>query len=104
MRNIVFITHSGISRPVPVGTYVIYRTVTEGHYDIGVLKYSNIIHLPMLAENIDWSEKPVLGRIYDYAIVNKPKSFGNWISSRGRKAPARGRAINNGSKNRKQHA
>jgi len=105
MRNIEFITHTGTSRPVPIGTYVIYRTVSECN-KAGVASISNIIHQPMLAENIDWTDKPVLGRIYEYAAVDEPKGLRRWVISKSKasRLKSRGRTINDGSKNRKQYA
>lgn len=68
MTNKAFTYHSGNRRPVPKGTYVIYRTVTTENGEHSI----SHVHLPMLAENLVWNDKPAFGRIHDYRVVAKP--------------------------------
>ncbi len=67
MKNTEFTPHTGTERPVPKGTLVAYRTMN------GAKKKDRRLHthLPVLAERLDWTHSPCIGRIVDYTIVRK---------------------------------
>ena len=63
-----FIPHTGNSCPVPSMTVVSYRTVVEID---GIDNISAHGYFPMLAGRIDWTNRPVVGRIHSYRVIEK---------------------------------
>lgn len=62
---ITFTKHTGNTQPIEVldADYVAYKT----HSDKGLLT-----HMPVKAEQLTWDYSPKIGRIAEYAVVNKP--------------------------------
>lgn len=65
-NNYDFITHVGERCPVPPYSIVVYRT-TSKH------RLVSHVHGHVLAGVLDWSKKPQMGRILDYAVVGDVK-------------------------------
>ena len=61
-KNKEFIKHTGNNCPVPPSTLVSYRTIN----DEVSLSHE---HYPVYAGDIDWSDRPQVGRIFDYRRV-----------------------------------
>ena len=64
-KNKKFIKHTGNNCPVPPLTLVSYRTINDE-----VISHE---HYPVYACNIDWSDIPQVGRIFDYRRVGGVK-------------------------------
>lgn len=58
-----FIKHVGNVMPVPMLTRVAYRTTNEK------VRVSHV-HMPIFAGDVNWSDKPSIGRIFDYKVVD----------------------------------
>jgi|GEM_PF-3409361 len=63
-KNKKFIKHVGNDCPVPPKTLVSYRTKNNE------VQLSHE-HLPTIASDLDWSDKPKVGRIVDYRVWGK---------------------------------
>lgn len=57
-----FVTHVGERCPLPPDTIVVYRTTS---------KHSLVSHIHghVKAGALNWSKRPAMGRILDYAVV-----------------------------------
>lgn len=56
------IKHIGEKCPVPPDALIIYRTTSRD-------TPTSHIHLPMKAIDLDWTNRPKIGRILEYRIV-----------------------------------
>lgn len=90
MKNLNFIPHTGNNIPVPSSALVVYRTTSED-------TPRSHIHAPTYAHKLNWSYRPIIGRILEYAVVMGASANHPFLS----KPPSRGRTVNNGSKKRK---
>ena len=65
-----FTRHTGKTQPVPNSAMVAYRTF---HFDIDEYDEADFsfshVNMPVADDNIDWSDKPAIGRVYDYKII-----------------------------------
>lgn len=58
-----FIKHVGNVSPVSMRSRVVYRTTNA---EVAV----SHVHMSACAGDLDWSDKPSVGRIYDYKVVD----------------------------------
>lgn len=62
----MMIPHIGYTCPVGQFDVVVYRTL--GPYPGCEV---SAVHLPILAMRLDWSARPTMGHIHDYAVIRR---------------------------------
>jgi hypothetical protein len=64
LKNYNFQQHTSDKRPVPMNVLVVYRTKAKG-----IDQPKSHIHMPQVADKLNWSADCALGRIVEYAVV-----------------------------------
>ena len=71
MKKYNFQQHTGDKRPVPPNALVVYRTRAKG-----IDRPKSHIHMPQVADKLNWSSDCAIGQIVEYAVVGKAKAEG----------------------------
>ena len=71
MKKYNFQQHTSDKRPVPMNALVVYRTKAKG-----IDQPKSHIHMPQVADKLNWSSDCELGRIVEYAVVSKDWRMG----------------------------
>lgn len=62
-----FIKHTADVQPISDDAVVVYRTISND-------ETISHVHMPIRAAELNWTNEPDLGRIYEYAITSVKKA------------------------------